>query len=185
VSEFSCFTRQFRSARAGDVAALDALMPTVYGELKRIARAQLARERPGHTLHATALVHEAYLRLLGVESVDWSDRAWFMGLAATMMRRILINHARDRLADKRGAGAAHVELSEAKQVDVADIDVIGLHEALDALAVLDPRQARVVELKYFAGMELAEIAHVLDVSTATVRRDWAVAKLWLAHELKG
>lgn len=178
------FTRQFHNARAGDESALNALLPTVYDELKRIARAQLARERPGHTLQATALVHEAYLRLLGAQSLDCSDRAWFMGLAATMMRRILVNHARDRLADKRGAGAVHVELSEAERLPQAGIDLLGLHDALDALQLLDPRQARVVELKYFAGMEIDEIAIVLAVSSATVRRDWSVAKLWLARELK-
>lgn len=184
VSEPIEFTRQFHAARSGDPTALNALLPVVYEELKRIARAQLARERPGHTLQATALVHEAYLRLLGAQSIDWSDRAWFMGLAATMMRRILVNHARDRVAEKRGAGAEHVELSEAAALAQPGLDVLGLHDALDALALLDPRQARVVELKYFAGMEVDEIAQVLDVSSATVRRDWTVAKLWLARELK-
>ena len=189
MSDTSDFTRQFREARTGDAAALNALLPAVYEELKRIARAQLRRERPEHTLQATALVHEAYLRLLGVQSVDWADRAWFMGLAATMMRRILVNHARDRVADKRGGGAVHVELSVAEPVSgeamVADgIDLIGLTDALDALTLLDVRQARVVELKYFAGMQIDEIALVLEVSSATVRRDWTMAKLWLARELK-
>lgn len=178
------FTQQFRDARAGNETALNALLPAVYGELKRIARAQLARERSGHTLQATALVHEAYLRLLGVQVVDWADRAWFMGLAATMMRRILVNHARDRLADKRGAGAVHVELAMADELPQPGIDLLGLHDALDALALLDARQARVVELKYFAGMEIDEIALVLGVSAATVRRDWTVARMWLARELK-
>lgn len=184
VSEPSGFTQQFLQARAGDESALNRLLPAVYDELKRIARAQLQRERPEHTLQATALVHEAYLRLLRVDSVDWADRAWFMGMAATMMRRILVNHARDRLADKRGAGAVHVELAAAERVAQEGIDLLGLHDALDALALLDARQARVVELKYFAGMEIEEIALVLDVSSATVRRDWTVAKLWLARELK-
>jgi RNA polymerase sigma-70 factor, ECF subfamily len=178
------FTRQFRDARAGDGCALNALLPAVYDELKRIARAQLARERPGHTLQATALVHEAYLRLLGAQSIDYADRAWFMGLAATMMRRILVNHARDRGADKRGAGAVHVELSEAAAVAEEAFDLLGLHEALDALHLLDARQARVVELKYFGGMEIDEIAVALSVSSATVRRDWSIARLWLARELK-
>lgn len=184
VSEPSEFTRQFRAARSGDPTALNALLPVVYEELKRIARAQLARERPGHTLQATALVHEAYLRLLGAQAIDPSDRAWFMGLAATTMRHILVNHARDRHAEKRGAGAEHVELSQAAALAQPVFDVLGLHDALDALALLDPRQARVVELKYFAGMEVDEIAQVLAVSSATVRRDWTVAKLWLARELK-
>jgi len=182
--ESSNFTQTFRAARAGDQAALDALLPAVYNELKRIARSHLQRERPEHSLQATALVHEAYLRLLGVPLVDWSDRAWFMGLAATMMRRILVNHARDRLTEKRGAGAVHLQLDDAAQHPAAGFDLIGLHEALDALALLDPRQARVVELKYFAGMEIDEIAHALDISSATVRRDWTLARLWLARELK-
>ena len=185
VAETFDFTDKFREARAGDASALNALLPAVYDELKRIARAQLRRERPEHTLQATALVHEAYLRLLGVQSVDWADRAWFMGLAATMMRRILVNHARGRLADKRGGGAVHVELGVAEPMPADGIDLIGLTDALDALALLDARQARVVELKYFAGMQIDEIALVLDVSPATVRRDWTLAKLWLARELKG
>ena len=183
VSEPSHFTQQFHAARAGDESALNALLPVVYDELKRIARVQLKRERAGHTLQATALVHEAYLRLLGVEAVDGCDRAWFMGLAATMMRRILVNHARDRRAEKRGAGAVHVELAQAEQIAIEGIDLLGLHEALDALALLDARQARIVELKYFAGMEIDEMALALGVSPATVRRDWTVAKLWLAREL--
>ena len=184
VSEHSHFTQQFHAARAGDESALNALLPLVYDELKRIARVQLKRERAGHTLQATALVHEAYLRLLGVEAVDGCDRAWFMGLAASMMRRILVNHARDRRAEKRGAGAVHVELAQAEQIAIEGIDLLGLHEALDALALLDARQARIVELKYFAGMEIDEMALALGVSSATVRRDWTVAKLWLARELQ-
>jgi len=184
VSATSDFTQQFHAARAGDESALNALLPVVYDELKRIARSQLKRERAGHTLQATALVHEAYLRLLGVAAVDGCDRAWFMGLAATMMRRILVNHARDRRAEKRGSGAVHVELAEAGQIAIEGLDLIGLHEALDALALLDARQARIVELKYFAGMEIDEMALALGVSSATVRRDWSVAKLWLARELR-
>jgi RNA polymerase sigma factor (TIGR02999 family) len=183
VSDPTDFTHQFHAARAGDESALNSLLPVVYDELKRIARAQLRRERPGHTLQATALVHEAYLRLLGVEAIDGCDRAWFMGLAATMMRRILVNHARDRRAEKRGAGAEHVDLAQAEQIAIEGIDLMGLHEALDALALLDARQARIVELKYFAGMEIDEMALALGVSPATVRRDWTVAKLWLAREL--
>ena len=155
---------------------LNAVLPAVYDELKRIARAQLSRERAGHTLQPTALVHEAYLRLLGSEAIDWTDRAWFIGMAATMMRRILINHARDRLTEKRGSGAIHVELSEAEPVHAETFDLLGLHAALEALQLL--------ELKYFGGMEIDEIATVLSVSSATVRRDWAVAKLWLARELR-
>ncbi|MBK8287180.1 MAG: RNA polymerase subunit sigma-70, partial [Ahniella sp.] len=166
MSASSDFTWQFREARAGDSAALNAVLPAVYDELKRIARAQLSRERAGHTLQPTALVHEAYLRLLGSEAIDWTDRAWFIGMAATMMRRILINHARDRMTDKRGAGAIHVELSEAEPLHAEAFDLLGLHAALEGLQQLDERQARVVELKYFGGMEIDEIAAVLSVSSA-------------------
>ena len=176
--------QQLRAAHAGDSAALDALLPLVYDELRRLARIQLADERAGHTLQPTALVHEAWLRLIGQHSVDWSDRACFFGLAATMMRRILVNHARDRVAQKRGAGALVVTLSEAEGVAAEEqVDLLGLHDALDTLATLDPRQARVVELKFFAGLEIDAIASLLDVSSATVRRDWTMAKMWLGRTL--
>lgn len=178
-------TRQLAAARHGDAAALDQLFPLVYDELKRLARAELARERAGHTLQPTALVHEAYLRLIGQRAADGLGRAYFFSLAASMMRRVLVNHARDRAAQKRGGGAVAITLSQAD--DVADgaggIDVLGLHDALDVLAQLDARQARVVELKFFGGLEIDEIALVLEVSPATVRRDWSLARLWLGREL--
>jgi len=176
-------TRQIDAARAGDTAALDALFPIVYDELRRLARAALARERADHTLQPTALVHEAYLRLVAQHSADWSGRAYFFSLAASLMRRILVNHARDRTALKRGGGAAAVTLSEAERVADGELDVLGLQEALEPLAALDPRQARVVELKFFGGLEIDEIAGVVGVSPATVRRDWSLARLWLGREL--
>jgi RNA polymerase sigma-70 factor, ECF subfamily len=176
-------TRRLQAARAGDDGALDALMPLVYDELKRIARSQLARERPEHTLQPTALVHEAYLRLLGAHSVDWQDRAYFLGLAATMMRRILVNHARDRAADKRGGGLAPVTLQAGTAAGQDEFDVLALHLALEQLAQRDPRKARIVELKYFGGLDYDEIASAVGVSSATVRRDFSVARLWLAHAM--
>lgn len=172
-----------RAAHRGDNEALDAVFPRVYDELKRLARAQLAQERPEHTLQPTALVHEAYLRLVDQHSADFTDRACFFGLAATMMRRILVNHARDRLTEKRGAGAVVVTLSAAADQPGEDVDLLGLHDALDRLALLDARQARVVELKFFAGLEIEEIAGLLEVSSATVRRDWTMAKMWLGRAL--
>jgi RNA polymerase sigma-70 factor, ECF subfamily len=175
-------TCQLAAAHAGDTAALDEIFPVVYEELKRLARAALARERPGHTLQPTALVHEAYLRLLA-QQADLSGRAYFFGLAAGMMRRILVNHARDRAAQKRGGGAAVVTLSQAAELGEGGVDVLGLHEALETLARLDERQARVVELKFFAGLEIDDIAALLKVSPATVRRDWTLARLWLGREL--
>lgn len=174
---------QLRSARDGDALALDRLMPQIYDELKRIARGLMQRERGNHTLQTTALVHEAYLRMAGQQSADQGDRLYFFSVAATMMRRILVNHARDRAAQKRGDGLDLVSLSAAQGVVGNELDLVRLHDALDALALLDQRQARVIELKFFAGLELAEIAELLGVSLATVKRDWTMARLWLSREL--
>jgi len=176
-------TRQLQSAQSGDAQALNALLPLVYEELRRIARRQLDAEAPGHTLQPTALVHEAYMRLLGQHSVDWRDRSYFFSLAASMMRRILVNHARDRQAQKRGAGATRVTLSELDEVAGDMLDLVGLDDALDALAQLDARQAKVVELKFFGGLEASQIAQLLAVSEGTVRRDWSLARMWLGREL--
>lgn len=176
-------TSTLQQARHGDAAALDALFPLVYEELRRLARGLMHRERGAHTLQTTALVHEAYLRLVGQHSLDPADRRYFLGLAATMMRRILVNHARDHAAQKRGDGIELLSLSAAADVSDEGFDLIGLHESLDELAKLDTRQARVVELKFFAGLELTEIADVLDISLATVKRDWTMARLWLSREL--
>ncbi len=174
---------ELRSARGGDAAALDRLLPRIYDELKRIARGLMRRERDNHTLQTTALVHEAWLRMAAQDASGSGDRLYFFSLAATMMRRILVNHARDRAAQKRGDGVDLVSLSAAEQVAANEFDLLGLHEALEVLARLDARQARVVEMKFFAGLELAEIAELLGVSLATVKRDWTMARLWLSREL--
>jgi len=160
------------------------LQPLVYEELRRIARLYLRRERPDHTLQATALVHEAYLRLIDQRSVDWRNRAQFIGLAATMMRRVLINYARERSAAKRGGGAKRVSLTVAEGVaESPAVDVVALHEALENLEAIDPRKSRIVELKFFGGLTTVEAADVLEVSHATVERDWKLARAWLYDSL--
>jgi RNA polymerase sigma factor (TIGR02999 family) len=167
--------------RLDPAAAPDHLLPIVYQELRRLAAGFLRRERPGHTLQPTALVHEAYVRLLDQRKVDWSNRAQFMGLAAVMMRRILVNHARDRAAGKRGGGAEHVPLTLAGEgIGAAEVNVLDLHEALDRLAESDPRKARIVELKFFGGLTTEEIADTERISAATVERDWKFARAWLS-----
>lgn len=164
----------------GDRSMLDGLLPLVYDELRRLAAAYLSRERPDHTLQPTALVHEAYIRLTDQRCVDWQNRAHFFGLAAEMMRRILVNHARDRAAEKRGGEAQRVSLSLAvNSFERPAVDVLALHEALDRLAALDPRKSRIVELKFFGGMTTVEIAEVLHLSPATVEREWSFARAWL------
>ncbi len=171
---------------AGDRQALDQMLPLVYQELHRLAAHYLSRERPDHTLQPTALVHEAYLRLVNQRDVDWRNRAQFLGLAAGMMRRILVNHARDRGAAKRGGIREQVSLS---LVDApsggADVELIALEEALERLAVLDPRKARVVELRFFGGLTMEEVAEVLSVSRPTVERDWSFARAWLYDAIEG
>lgn len=175
---------------AGDREALDALLPAVYAELRRQAQRALRREAAGHTLQPTALVHEAYLRLVSQQPVRLESRAQFFGIAARCMRQVLVDAARTRQAAKRGGGAQAVTLSA---VDAAgagasagaddDVDVLALEEALERLAAMDPEQARLVELRYFAGLTLDETAAALGVSTATVSREWAVARRWLRREL--
>jgi RNA polymerase sigma-70 factor (ECF subfamily) len=178
---------------AGDREALDALLPLLYADLRRQARRALRREQAGHTLQATALVHEAFLRLVDQRGMHWESRTQFLAVAARAMRRILVDHARTRLAAKRGGGARQVTLSG---VDVASgegagidapggVDVLALDEALGRLAEIDPDKARLVELRYFAGMSIPEAAAALGVSQATVGRQWAVARLWLRRELEG
>jgi RNA polymerase sigma factor (TIGR02999 family) len=167
----------------GDQKALDDLLPLVYDELRRLARSYLQRERSGHTLQSTALVNEAYLRLVD-QNVSWQSRAHFFGIAAQMMRRILVDHARARDAAKRGAGDFKVTLDEDIAVSGArDVDVIALDIALENLAKLDPQQGRIVELRFFAGLSIEETAEVLSISPATVKRDWAMAKAWLSREM--
>ncbi len=167
-------------------AASDPLLPLVYAELRRLAASYLRRERPGHTLQPTALVHEAYVRLMDQRHIDWSNRAQFMGLAAVMMRRVLVNHARDRVADKRGGGAEHVPLTLAGEgIGAEEVNLLDLHDALDRLSESDPRKGKIVELKFFGGMTTDEIAGVLNVSTATVERDWKFARAWLYRAVSG
>ena len=169
---------------AGDPNALDRLMPVVHQELRRIARRHMAGERSGHTLQTTALVNEAYLRLVGSQKVRWQDRAHFFSLAARLMRRILIEAARTRMAAKRGGGALRVTFDEAIPVAAKDSEFVALDEALQKLALQDARKARVVELRFFAGLSVEETAHVLEVSEQTIHRDWRLARSWLLRELK-
>ncbi len=177
-------TRLLAAWRGGDAAALDRLMPVVYAELRRIAHRYMRDERPDHPLQTTALVHEAYLRLIDVNRVDWESHSHFFAVSANMMRRILVEAARRRNADKRGGDASHVALDDAV-VPAADrgADLIALDEALEHLATLDARKARVVELRYFGGLSVEETANVLGVSAETVTRDWRMAKLWLQRDL--
>jgi RNA polymerase sigma factor (TIGR02999 family) len=170
----------------GDEAALEALLPHVEAELRRLARVYMARERPGHTLQTTALVNEAYLRLVDARKVAWQDRAHFLGIAARLMRRVLVDHARTRGMKKRGAGGHKVELDEAMAVTPApDVDLLALDRALEALAAVDDRKSRVIEMRYFGGMTVEETAEALQVSPDTVKREWRLAKLWLLRELDG
>jgi len=165
---------------SGNDSAREALLPLVYDDLRRIARSYLRRERPGHTLQPTALVHEAYLRLIDQRRVTWQNRAQFVGLAAVMMRRVLVNHARDRSAAKRGGQAERVPLTVAADVvAVPQADVLAIHEALDRLHTLDARKSRVVELKFFGGLTTAEISEVMEISPATTEREWSFARAWL------
>jgi RNA polymerase sigma-70 factor, ECF subfamily len=168
----------------GDQKALDELFPLVYDELRQLARRQMRRERRGHTLRTTALVNDAYLRLVDQREVRWQNRAHFFAIAAQMMRRILVDHARAKRYEKRGGGAAHVPLEEAAVLAQGkEAEIIALDEALVALGEIDPRRARVVELRYFGGLSNEEIAEVLKVSPNTVTRDWNMARAWLYQEL--
>jgi RNA polymerase sigma factor (TIGR02999 family) len=170
----------------GDRAALDQLMPLVYDELRRLANSYLRRERPDHTLQPTALVHEAYLRLIDQQTVQWQNRAHFFGIAAQTMRRILVDHARYHAREKRLSVSQKVSLDDAIiAAHPPDIDVLALDSALNQLADLDPQQANVVELRCFGGLTVEETAEVLGVSPATVKRDWSMAKAWLYQTLIG
>jgi RNA polymerase sigma-70 factor, ECF subfamily len=167
----------------GDPTARDRLMPIVYQELRRLAHHYMRREREGHTLQTTALVNEAYLRLAGIDGLRWRDRAHFFAMAATLMRRVLVDHARQRAREKRGAGVCVTSLDENIIGPEPGVDVVALDEALARLEAADPQQSRVVELRFFAGLSVEETAEALGVSPATVKRDWATAKLWLYNEL--
>lgn len=177
-------TAELRAWRAGDESARERLLAQVYAELKRIAAAELRAERPGHTLQPTALVHEAYLRLIGQTRIDWRDRSHFFGLAATMMRRVLVDHARARLAAKRRRDEPPPTPPEPAAA-ASPVEVLDLDRALDRLAERFPRHARVVELRYFAGLELEEIGAGLGVSARTIKRDWRFARAFLLAELAG
>jgi RNA polymerase sigma factor (TIGR02999 family) len=168
----------------GDRRALETLLPVVYAELRRIAARQLRRERDGHTLQPTALVHEAYLRLVEQRSVNWESRAHFFGVAAQVMRRVLVDHARRQGAKKRNGGAQRVPLEAAAETAAVDqIPVLLLDHALGRLETLDPGLAQIVELRAFGGLTIDEAAHVLNVSPTTAKRDWRTAKAWLTNEL--
>jgi len=169
---------------SGDQAAFDQLVPLVHGELRRIARQHLGRERTGHTLQPTALVNEAYLRLIDIKRIQWQDRQHFFAMAARVMRRVLVDSARARRFRKRGGGARMASLDEALEVSTEpQRDLVALDDALQALAAVDARKVQVVELRYFGGLSVEETAAALQVSPGTVMRDWKLAKVWLLREL--
>ncbi len=178
-------TRMLQEWSGGKQEALDALLPFVYEELRRQASRYLRRERAGHTLQTTALIHEAYLKLIDQRAVNWQNRAHFFGIAAQAMRRILVDYARGRHRAKRGGIGEDLPLEEAALVVSGErnIDLVALDEALTRLAEFDKRQARIVELRYFSGLSIEETAEVLRISPATVKSDWNVAKAWLRHEI--
>ena len=178
-------TRLLLDWRQGDAAALDQLIPVVYQKLRRLARHYMAGQRPGHTLQATALVNEAYVRLIDCAQVNWKDRAHFFAISAQMMRRVLVEFARSRQYQKRGGGARRTSLDEALIASPKRVqDLVALDEALQALAMSYPRQSQVVELRFFGGLSVEDTAEVLQVSGVTVKRDWQLAKVWLARALK-
>lgn len=172
---------------AGHREAFEHLVPLVYEDLRRLAGGYMRRESPGHALQPTALVHEAYLKLVDQRQVKWQNRAHFFGIAAGMMRRILVDHARVQRADKRGGGWERVTLvgDEVAAGGPAEIDVLSLHHSLERLAAFDPQQARIVELRYFGGLTIEEAAEVVGISPATVVREWTIAKAWLRADLSG
>jgi RNA polymerase sigma-70 factor, ECF subfamily len=178
-------TRILLAWRSGDQTALERLIPLVYSELRLIARRYLRRERAGHTLQTTALVNEAYLRLIDASQVEWQSRAHFFAISARLMRRILVDFARHRGYQKRGGGAPHLELGDAVAVGWhQDEDLLALDEALTALAEIDDRKSKVVEMRFFGGLSEQEMAEALNVSPETVRRDWRLAKSWLLRRLR-
>ncbi len=177
-------TRLLHDWSSGDQAALNKLMPLIYEELRKLAHGYMGHERPGHTLQTTALIHEAYLRLVDQRSAQWQNRVQFFAIAAQLMRRILVDYARRRKYQKRGGNAVKVPLEENTVLSTErSEEVVALDGALERLAVVDPRKARVVELRYFGGLEIPEIAEALGISPATVTRDWRMAKAWLRSEL--
>src|SRR6476659_9512069 len=179
-------TALLRDWSGGDQRALERLLPLVYGELRKLAAAYMRRERSDHTLQPTALVHEPYLRLVDQRAVDWRNRAHFFGIAAQMMRRILVDHARRRQAAKRDATALRLQAMSAEDEEASDRDpeLLALDQALCGLESLDARQARIVELRFFGGLTVEETAEVAGISPATVKREWRTARAWLAREIR-
>ena len=178
-------TRVLSAIEDGDPHAAERLLPLVYDELRKLAAQRLAQEKPGQTLEATALVHEAYIRLVDWRNVDWKNRCHFFGVAAQMMRRILVDHARGKNAAKRGDGAVKVTLDEGLvAANERDVNVLALDGALTKLGELDAQQSQIVELRFFAGLSIEETAEILKISPATVKRDWAMAKAWLYREMQ-
>jgi RNA polymerase sigma factor (TIGR02999 family) len=177
-------TKLLQGWQGGDGAALDALVPVVYKELRRLAHYELRKERPDHTLQSTALVHEAYFRLVGRDLPQWEGRTHFFAIAAKLMRQILVDYARRRRASKRGSGVCMLTLDDAMAMPQGkDVDVVAVDDALNTLAEVDPRQSRVVELRFFAGLSLEETSEVMGIATATVQRDWTAARAWLHREI--
>lgn len=178
-------TELLASWSQGSAEAREALMPLVYDELRSLAASYLRRERSDHTLQATALVHEAYLRLVEQDNVNWENRHHFFGAAANLMRRILVDHARARLTEKRGSGMPKIALTEAIAMSQEQpAELLALDQSLSRLAAMDAQQSRIVELRVFGGLTVEETAQILGISSATVKRDWAVAKAWLLHEIR-
>jgi RNA polymerase sigma factor (TIGR02999 family) len=169
--------------RHGDKAALDQLIPLVYDELRRLARGYMRREKEGHTLQTSALIHEAYLRLVDQKNVQWNNRAHFFGVAAQLMRQILVDHARSRSRAKRGGNAQKVSLAELSAISVELAEVIALDDALNELAELDSRKSQIVEMKFFGGLTNEEVAEVLKITSRTVEREWRKAKAWLQRAI--
>jgi len=176
-------TRLLVQWSAGKKTALDQLLPLVYDDLKRLAGAQLRREKTGHTLQSTALVHEAYLRLVDQRQATWQNRVQFFSIASQIIRRILVDHARRRGAEKRGGDAVRVTIDESIAAEQSEFDLLALEDALEKLATMDERQSRIVELRFFGGLSIEETGEVLGLSEATVKRDWSMARAWLFREL--
>ncbi len=177
-------TQLLKAMHAGDESAAERLLPLVYGELHRLAQAYMRRERPDHTLQATALINEAYLRLAG-EDIDWTSRAHFVGLAAHVMRQVLVDYARAHAAERRAGHLHRVEMQDDLAISPERLDeAVALDEALTRLATENPRQARTVELRYFGGLSVEQIARILDVSPRSVKRDWSLARIWLSRQMR-
>jgi RNA polymerase sigma-70 factor (ECF subfamily) len=178
-------TQLLHAWSAGEQSALDALVPAVEAELRRMARYHMRKERREHTLQPTALVNEVFVKLVDASTIRWQDRAHFFGISARLMRRVLVDHARARGSQKRGGGATRITLDEQQVAAVGEVDVLDLDRALDALSAVDERKCRVVEMRFFAGLSVDDVAVTLNVSTDTVKRDWRIAKLWLLRFLEG